>query len=57
MTEERKAVSVSEMLRTTGDNTSRFMAHIAEHVEKLEAHIRKLEQHILTLESREDGPK
>ena len=57
MTEERKTASVSEMLRTTGDNTSRFMAHIAEHVEKLEAHIRKLEQHILTLESREDGPK
>lgn len=57
MSEERKVVSVGEMLRTTGDNTSKFMAYVAEHVEKLEAHIRKLEQHILTLESKDDGTK
>lgn len=57
MSEERKVVSVGEMLRTTGDNTSKFMAYVAEHVEKLEAHIRKLEQHILTLESKDDGNK
>ena len=54
MTEEKKVVPVSEMLRTTGENTAKFMAHIAEHVEKLEGHIRKLEQRIIELETKND---
>ena len=36
-------ISVSEMLRVTGANTERFMIHVAEHIERLEARIKELE--------------
>ena len=43
--------SVAEMLRLTGDNTSKFMLHVAEHIDKLEQEVVKLQNRIKELES------
>ena len=51
--EEKTSVSVSEMLRLTGQNTSTFMFKIADHIEMLEQEIRKLSDRIIELESKQ----
>lgn len=43
--------SVAEMLRLTGDNTSKFMLHVADHIDKLEQEVVKLQNRIKELES------
>ena len=52
MTEEKTSITVGEMLRTTGENTARFMYQIAEHIEGLEKEIQKLTDRITDLESK-----
>ncbi len=49
--EEKTSVSVAEMLRMTGQNTSTFMFKIAEHIEQLEQEIRRLADRVADLES------
>lgn len=40
--EEQQQISVSSMVRQTGDNTQQFLEHIANHIELLENEIIKL---------------
>lgn len=49
--EEKTSVTVGEMLRTTGENTARFMYQIAEHIEGLEKEIQRLADRVAELES------
>lgn len=49
--------SVAEMLRLTGDNTSKFMIHVADHIDKLEQEVVKLQNRIKELESTQDDFK
>ena len=51
MTEKEQAISVPEMVRTTGENTRQFMLQISEHIAKLEAEVINLRQRIAELES------
>jgi hypothetical protein len=51
-TEEKMSITVGGMLRTTGENTARFMFQIAEHIEGLENEIQKLSARITELESK-----
>jgi hypothetical protein len=50
---EEVKMSVSEMVRTTGENTRQFMLQISEHIAKLEAEVHNLRQRISELESAE----
>ena len=47
--------SVAEMLRLTGENTNRFMLHVAEHIDKLEEDVLKLQQRVTELEGIQNG--
>jgi hypothetical protein len=53
MTEE-KVIKVSEMIRTTAENSNQFMQQIADHIDKLEDGIIKLQTRIEELEMRND---
>jgi len=46
-------MSVSEMVKTTGENTLNFMLQISEHIAKLEAEVHNLRQRVSELESAE----
>jgi len=46
-------MSVAEMVKTTGENTQKFMLQISEHISKLEAEVFNLRQRIAELESKE----
>jgi len=50
---EEVKMSVSEMVKTTGENTHKFMLQISEHISKLEAEVHNLRQRISELESTE----
>jgi len=50
---EEVKISVSEMVKTTGENTQKFMLQISEHISKLEAEVFNLRQRIAELESKE----
>ena len=54
MTEETKEISVSEMLKLTGANTSEFMKQVADHIDKLEERIAELAKRVQELESQQD---
>jgi hypothetical protein len=49
MTEE-KVIKVSDMIRTTAENSVQFMQQIADHIDKLEDGIIKLQTRIEELE-------
>jgi phage shock protein A len=49
MTEE-KVIKVSDMIRTTAENSGQFMQQIADHIDKLEDGIVKLQTRIEELE-------
>ena len=49
MTEE-KVIKVSDMIRTTAENSTQFMQQIADHIDKLEDGIIKLQTRIEELE-------
>lgn len=51
MTEEKKTITVTEMLRQTGSNTAFFMGKVAEHIEQLEAEIAQLRKRIEEFEN------
>lgn len=52
MTEEvKQPLTVSEMLRRTGENTSEFMNHVAQKFEELEAQVEQLKTRIQELEA------
>jgi hypothetical protein len=57
MTEETKEISVSEMLKLTGANTSEFMKQVADHIDKLEERIAELAKRVQELESQQDDIK
>jgi|LauGreDrversion2_2_1035103.scaffolds.fasta_scaffold04595_6 hypothetical protein len=50
---EEVKMSVSEMVKTTGENTLNFMLQISEHIAKLEAEVHNLRQRVSELESAE----
>jgi phage shock protein A len=49
MTED-KVIKVSDMIRTTAENSTQFMQQIADHIDKLEDGIVKLQTRIEELE-------
>jgi ubiquinone biosynthesis protein UbiJ len=51
MSEEQQTISVSEMLRMTGENTSGFMNQVADHIEKLEKAVADLKARVNEMES------
>ena len=51
MTEEKKIITVTEMLRQTGNNTAFFMGKVAEHIEQLESEIAQLRKRVEELEN------
>lgn len=51
MTEEKKVVTVTEMLRQTGNNTAFFLGKVAEHIEQLEGEIAQLRNRVEELEN------
>jgi len=51
MTEEKKTITVTEMLRQTGNNTAFFMSKVAEHIEQLEEEIAQLRKRIEEFEN------
>jgi TolA-binding protein len=53
MTEE-KVIKVSDMIRTTAENSTQFMQQIADHIDKLEDGIIKLQTRIEELEMQND---
>jgi GTPase SAR1 family protein len=55
MSEEKKPVTVSEMLRYTASNTNDLFLKVANHIDKLEEQLVKLEKRILELESEQDA--
>jgi hypothetical protein len=57
MTEETQKPSVSDMIRLTSDNSSKFMLQIAEHLDKLEATIVELTTRVNELEGTQNGTK
>jgi hypothetical protein len=50
---EEVKMTVSEMVKTTGENTHKFMLQISEHIAKLEAEVFNLRQRVTELESAE----
>jgi len=50
---EEVKMSVSEMVKTTGENTLNFMLQISDHIAKLEAEVHNLRQRVSELESAE----
>jgi uncharacterized protein Yka (UPF0111/DUF47 family) len=57
MTEKNKEISVSEMLKLTGANTSEFMKQVADHIDKLEERIAELAKRVQEFESQTDDSK
>lgn len=51
MEENKKVVTVSEMLRETAGNTNTLMLRIAEHIDRLEEEIVKLSTRVQELEA------
>lgn len=51
MTQEKQTITVTEMLRQTGNNTAFFMGKVAEHIEQLESEIVQLRKRIEELEN------
>jgi uncharacterized protein YukE len=51
MSEEQKTISVAEMIRMTGENTSGFMKQVADHIEKLEQAVADLKARVNEMES------
>jgi len=47
---EDKKPTVGEMLRTTADNQQKFLASVADHVDKLEKNIAELAERVNGLE-------
>ncbi|MEY4331513.1 MAG: hypothetical protein RLZZ196_251 [Bacteroidota bacterium] len=57
MTEEvKQPLSVSDMLRRTGENTAEFMNHVAQKFEELEVQVEQLKTRVQELEA-SNGPK
>jgi hypothetical protein len=52
MSNENLTPTVSQMLRMTADNTSEFMKHVAEHIDKLESQIAELSARVTEVESK-----
>jgi hypothetical protein len=50
---EEVKMSVSETVKTTGENTLNFMLQISDHIAKLEAEVFNLRQRVSELESTE----
>lgn len=48
--ETPQTISVSDMLKKTGENTANFMIRVSEHIDSLEAEIVKLQERISELE-------
>lgn len=48
--ETPQTISVSDMLKKTGENTANFMIKVSEHIDTLEAEIVKLQERISELE-------
>jgi hypothetical protein len=44
-------MTVSEMVRTTGENTTQFMLQVADHIDTLERRVDELKARITELES------
>jgi uncharacterized protein Yka (UPF0111/DUF47 family) len=57
MTEKNKEISVSEMLKLTGANTSEFMKQVADHIDKLEERIAELAKRVQEFERETDDSK
>ena len=58
MTEETaQTISVSDMLKKTGENTANFMIRVSEHIDTLEAEIVKLQERIAELEGKTSDTK
>jgi len=55
--ETPQAISVSDMLKKTGENTANFMIKVSEHIDTLEAEVIKLQQRIAELEGKASDPK
>jgi hypothetical protein len=51
MKESVPNMTVSEMVKTTGANTAKFMLQVAEHIDTLERRVDELKQRIAELES------
>jgi len=52
-----QTISVSDMLKKTGENTANFMIRVSEHVDNLEAEIAKLQTRISELEGKASDAK
>ena len=50
--EENQTLSVSEMIRITNENSSKFWIEVADHIERLEAVIIELNNRIIELEDK-----
>ena len=50
---EEVKMTVAEMVKTTGENTHKFMLQISEHIAKLETEVFNLRQRVAELESKE----
>jgi pyridoxal biosynthesis lyase PdxS len=56
MTEDaNQIIKVSDMIRTTAENQSGFLAQIADHIDKLEEGIRGLQQRVEELEGKQNA--
>jgi hypothetical protein len=55
--ETPQTISVSDMLKKTGENTANFMIKVSEHIDTLEAEVIKLQQRIVELEGKASDPK
>ena len=51
MKESVPNMTVSEMVKTTGENTAKFMLQVAEHIDTLERRLDELKQRVTELES------
>ena len=56
-TETPQTISVSDMLKKTGENTANFMIRVSEHIDTLEAEIIKLQERIAELEGKSSDTK
>ena len=55
--ETPQTISVSDMLKKTGENTANFMIKVSEHIDTLEAEIAKLQERISELEGTSSDTK